>query len=234
MMKLLTAQQIGSNVDEFRKGVKPFEQDASFDYCFNYFQRYREEGRLNDLKAPEHVQESCIQLGFYLASWGMYRGSAYLPKKSAKVLEPIIDLIANQPPSFWEIDVHSYTPENIPRLIDFKREIVSRLEYKKASGVLGTPSDVLVTKIMLGVFGNVPAFDTNFRKGFKAHGCCTFGEDSLKAIADFYRVNSEIIDHFHCAIHTIEFNTGQDTPRLYTRAKIVDMVFFVEGGKVGG
>ena len=74
-MKLLTAQQIGSNVEEFRKGVKPFEQDASFDYCFNYFQRYREEGRLNDLKAPEHVQESCIQLGFYLASWDMYRES---------------------------------------------------------------------------------------------------------------------------------------------------------------
>ncbi len=234
-MKLLTAQQIGSNVEEFREGVKPSERDASFDYCFNYFQRFREEGRLNDLKTPEQIQESCIQLGFYLASWGMYRGSAFLLKKSAKILEPIIGLIANQPTGFWEIDVDSYTQDNnIQRLLDFKTEIVSRLEYKKPSGVLVTPSDVLVTKIMLGVFGNVPAFDTNFRKGFKAHGCSTFGEDSLKAIADFYRDNSQIIDHHHWTTHTIEFNTGEEAPRLYTRAKIVDMVFFIEGEKAGG
>jgi len=158
-MKLLTAEQIGSNVEVFREGVKPSERDASFDYCFNYFQRFREEGRLNDLKTPEQVQESCIQLGFYLASWGMYRGRAYLLQKSAKILEPIIGLIADQPPSFWEIDVHSYSPENIQRLLDFKREIVSLREHKGAS-------DTLVTKIMLGVFGNVPAFDTYFSKGF--------------------------------------------------------------------
>jgi len=223
-MKLLTAEQIGSNVEVFREGVKPSERDASFDYCFNYFQRFREEGRLNDLKTPEQVQESCIQLGFYLASWGMYRGRAYLLQKSAKILEPIIGLIADQPPSFWEIDVHSYSPENIQRLLDFKREIVSLREHKGAS-------DTLVTKIMLGVFGNVPAFDTYFSKGF---GYGKFEKVSLERVADFYRDNTQIIDESRSVTRTIDFNTGQETPRLYTRAKIVDMVFFIEGEKVGG
>jgi hypothetical protein len=204
--------------------VRPSERDASFDYCFNYFQRFREEGRLDDLKTPEQVQESCIQLGFYLASWGMYRGSAYLLRKSAKILEPIIGVIADQPPSFWEIDVHSYSPENIQRLLDFKREIVSLREHKGAS-------DVLVTKIMLGVFGNVPAFDTNFSKGF---GHRKFEKVSLEAVGGFYRDNTQIIEDFRCVTHTIDFNTGQETPRLYTRAKIIDMVFFIEGEKVGG
>jgi len=207
-MKLLTAQQIGSNVEKFREGVTPWERDASFDYCFNYFQQFREEGRLNDLKTPERVQESCLQLGFYLASWGMYRGSGFLLKKSAKILEPIIGLIANQPTGFWEIDVDSYTQDNnIQSLLEFKTEIVSLLEDKK-------PTDVLVTKIMLGVFGNVPAFDTNFRKGFKAHGCCTFGKESLKAIVDFYRDNSQIIDDYYWKTHTIDFNTGEKTSRV--------------------
>ena len=223
-MTNLTTQQIGSNVKAFRECVRPSERDASFDYCFNYFQRFREEGRLDDLKTPEQVQESCIQLGFYLASWGMYRGSAYLLRKSAKILEPIIGVIADQPPSFWEIDVHSYSPENIQRLLDFKREIVSLREHKGAS-------DVLVTKIMLGVFGNVPAFDTNFSKGF---GYRKFEKVSLEAVAGFYRDNTQIIDEYRCVTHTIDFNTRQETSRLYTRARIVDMVFFIEGEKVGG
>lgn len=34
-------------------------------------------------------------------------------------------------------------------------------------------TDTLVTKIMLGVFGSVPAFDTNFKTGF---GVYAFGE----------------------------------------------------------
>jgi hypothetical protein len=29
---------------------------------------------------------------------------------------------------------------------------------------------------------------------------------------------------------TLDFATGQPTTRLYTRAKIVDMIFFIEGG----
>lgn len=224
MMKLLTAQQIRSNVEEFRAGVEPWERDASFDYCFNYFQRFREEGRLNDLKAPEQVEESCIQLGFFLASWGMYRGSAYLLQKSAKILEPIIGLIADQAPSFWEIDVHSYSSENIQRLLDFNERIRRLPEHSRAT-------QVLVTKIMLGVFGNVPAFDTYFGNGF---GHREFKEKSLKAVADFYLDNAQIIDECRCVTHTIDFNTGRETPRLYTRAKIVDMVFFIEGEKVGG
>ena len=33
-----------------------------------------EEDRLEELRSPEHLQTSCLQVGFYLASWGMFRG----------------------------------------------------------------------------------------------------------------------------------------------------------------
>jgi len=192
MTKLLTREQIEHNVKVFREGVKPLERDASFDYCFNYFQRFREERRLNDLISPERLQESCIQLGFFLASWGMYRGSAFLLRKSAKTLEPIIGLIANQPTGFWEIDVNSYTKDNnIQSLLDFAGRIRSLPEYEKAS-------DVLVTKILLGVFANVPAFDTYFGKGF---GYRKFEQKSLDAVAGFYRDNSQIIDGYCATTH---------------------------------
>ena len=66
----------------------------SFDYCFNYFQDFRDVGRLDDLTAPAHLQTSCLQLGFYLASWGMFRGKAELLTYSAKRLAPVVDTIA--------------------------------------------------------------------------------------------------------------------------------------------
>jgi hypothetical protein len=89
-------------------------------------------------------------------------------------------------------------------------------------------SDTLVTKIMLGVFGNVPAFDDNFRYGCKVAGiCATFGERSLKQIGRFYRQNTALIDRYR--VPTLDFGTGQPTARYYSRAKVVDMAFFMEG-----
>ena len=86
-------------------------------------------------------------------------------------------------------------------------------------------SDILVTKVMLGVFGCVPAFDIYFKKGFGVSG---FSRGSLRRVGDFYRANAATIDRLRQP--TLDFTTGQPTARLYTRAKVVDMVFFIEGG----
>ena len=53
----------------------PNSRDASFDFCFNYFQSFRDRRDIAAIAAPERLEVSCLQLGFYLASWGMYRGS---------------------------------------------------------------------------------------------------------------------------------------------------------------
>ena len=87
-------------------------------------------------------------------------------------------------------------------------------------------SDILVTKVMLGVFGSVPAFDTNFRRGF---GAATFGAKALRKIGAFYQENAELLDEYR--VPTLDFVTGEPTGRLYTRAKVIDMAFFIEGGQ---
>lgn len=227
----LAAVDIEADIDKFLDDdVKPLERDASFDYCFNYFQRFREENRISDLAKEDHLQESCLQLGFYLASWGMYRPTSFLLKKSVKIYKPIIDLIAAQPSRFWDIDADGYTPENIRCLLDFKERLSDPHDRD-----WGVATETLVTKIMLGVFGNVPAFDTYFRKGlgreFKERGCRTFGEKSLAAIGGFYIRNKDVIEKHRSKMPTIDFNTGQKTPLLYSRAKVIDMIFFTEGEK---
>ncbi len=202
------------------QGIKPLERYASFDYCFNYFQLFREQKRLNELVSPNHVQESCLHLGFYLASWGMLRGSTFLQSKSVKVYESLIGAIVGANPALWDIDVDCYTSVNIQLILDFSNAIAQTLDYRNG------PSDILITKILLGVFGNVPAFDSYFKKGF---GVSTFGKHALEKVANFYQMNDSVINKNRLA--TLDFLTGKPTHRLYTRAKVIDMIFFIEGGK---
>lgn len=196
-------------------GREPDARYASFDYCFNYFQAFRQSGNLKAIADARNIQLSCLSLGFYLASWGMLRGSAELLQKSARHLKPAVELIADTSPEVWEIDAHRYTDQNIQRLLDIGRSF---------QRIYPGMSDILVTKIMLGVFGNVPAFDTYFKNGCQVS---TFGRKALQKIGAFYKDNHEVIDRFRTP--TLDFVTGKPTPHRYTRAKVIDMAFFVEG-----
>lgn len=208
------------NGNNTSKGIEPLERYASFDYCFNHFQSFREQNRIAELANSQYIQESCLHLGFYLASWGMLRGSSFLLGKSVKVYEKLISTIASANPVLWKIDADCYTSENIQLALDFRKQIKLALSYGNG------PSDILVTKIMLGVFGNVPAFDSFFKQGL---GVSTFDKPALEKISDFYKANNLLIEKSRLA--TLDFATGQSTNRLYTRAKVIDMVFFIEGGK---
>ena len=78
---------------------------------------------------------------------------------------------------------------------------------------------------MLGVFGCIPAFDTYFRSGF---GVSTFSKGPLRLAEEFYRANAPT--SIQLRPPTLDFASGQPTMRLYTQAKVVDMILFIEGG----
>lgn len=210
---------LDANVRRYLDGRTPNERYASFDYCFNYFQSFRESGIVSALASPANVQLSCLQLGFYLASWGMLRGSADLLQKSARHLIHVIEVLARTDTSLWELDAHCYTESNTQRLVELANTI--RRAHPRMS-------HILVTKIMLGVFGSVPAFDTNFRQGCKAAGIVsTFGIRALRQIGAFYQNNAAVIDAYR--VPTLDFVSEEPTQRSYTRAKVIDMAFFIEG-----
>lgn len=64
----------------------------------------------------------------------------------------------------------------------------------------------------------------NFSNGF---GVWTFGHRSLQKIGRFYQNHIDIIEAHRA--RTLDFDTGQPTGRRYTRAKVIDMIFFIEG-----
>jgi len=135
---------IARNLKAYLGEREPTARYTSFDYCYNHFQFHRNLD-LAELASPSGTELSCLHLGFYLASWGMLRGSSDLLTRSIKHYTPLIEVIASVNPGIWEIDAHAYTDESVQLLM----EAASQLRTALPKGA----SDTLVTKIMLGVFG---------------------------------------------------------------------------------
>ena len=208
---------IEANLADYLAARSPTDRYASFDYCFNYFQSYWEEERVAALACGAEMELSCLHLGFYLASWGMYRGSTVLLKRSSKYLEPVIEVIAASPQEIWVVDANDYSLKASTLILNLDGLLRDALPGQHAS-------DALVTKIMLGVYGCVPAFDQNFRKG---SGLTTFGYRALHQLGRFCEENAEIIERHR--VLTLDFASGEPTGRRYSRAKVIDMIYFVEG-----
>lgn len=220
---VIEASRIKELLDQFlegqgkNRGRNPDERYASFDYCYSYFYTFYKENRLHELADEKNLEMSCLQLGFYLASWGMLRGSSFLLEKSVRVYAELIRAISRMDVRLWSIDVPNYDEQNIALLMECRRQITVALGREAAT-------DTLTTKIMLGVFANVPAFDQYFRKSLKVH---TFNAKSLLKIKEFYNQNKDLFDSFK--IQVFDFSTSRETSIVYTKAKLVDMCGFMGG-----
>lgn len=218
---LAVALDINDNLGAFLCRRSPAARYASFDYCFNYFQQARDDRETASLARGDRLELSCLHLGFYLASWGMMRGSGGLHGRSLQELVTVVQTIADEPGATWELDVPSYSVHGIAAVLALADRI--RASYTFAA------SPILVTKTMLGVFGCIPAFDRFFRLGF---GGAALDRRTLIRISDFYTSNISALQAV--SVRTLAFATGQDTSRCYPQAKIIDMIFFEEGYKQAG
>jgi len=201
---------------------QPNHRFLSFDYCYNYFRT------TNDL--TQDIEKSCLVLGFYLASWGMFRGSSFLLKKSVTHFESTIRYIATLDKSVWEIDADNYNEKNIQTIIKIYNDIKICLIVKNNSDL------TLITKVLLGVFGFIPAFDNFFCKSFReiSGGQCGFSKMNVKSLSfimKFYESNKTTIDRLSSETYTTDFSTGQETTIHYPKAKIIDMYGFTAGQK---
>jgi hypothetical protein len=136
----------------------------------------------------------------------MLRGSAELLQKSARHFVPVVETVASTEPAFWRIDADTYTDSNIEQLLEQSRIL---------RGAIGSLSDILVTKIMLGVYGCVPAFDTNFKSGF---GVSTFGVKALRKVSIFYQQNAGSARSKVARFHQV-LDGGRHVPGGETRGR---------------
>ena len=113
----MTRTDIETLVNKFKSQSNPDDRYTSFDYCYNYFKTTK------DLTID--IEKSCLTLGFYLASWGMFRGSSFLLQKSAKHFQTTIEYISTLDKSVWDIDVDNYDKKTFRQLS--KSTTISRL-----------------------------------------------------------------------------------------------------------
>jgi hypothetical protein len=204
-------------VGKFTALGKPEHRYSSFDYCYNYF--------LAEDDLTKDIEKSCFELAFYLASWGMFRGSSFLLQKSSKYFVKAIEYINSLEKDLWKIDVNNYDDIVIDKLI----EIYKKLDKLVVEG--WSRSITLVTKMMLEIFGFVPAYDEYFCQTFRiiTNGKCgfrSFNKESLKIIENFYDCNNNSINKLSNETFTYDFVTGNKTNIKYPKAKIIDMYGF--------
>lgn len=138
----------------------------SWDYCFETFKSYRAQACSPEGLSEHKKDYLCLLLGFYLASWGMMRGS-FLLQMNYKIHEKIIDEILK--PEYNDLVGISCAKllesSNLAKLQQLIEKIESYYEEKRhevKGDVAASLSITLITKILLGTLACVPAFDVYF------------------------------------------------------------------------
>lgn len=92
----------------------------------------------------------------------MYRGSTFLFNKTNSThFLPVIEYIEDDGDKLRRIDVDCYDADSIEQMLTAYGYLKQKVLPE------GNEAVTLITKILLGVFGCVPAYDTYFRKGIR-------------------------------------------------------------------
>ena len=196
----------------------------SWEHCYSFFRTYR------DLKSDADIDLASLHLGFYLASWGMYRGSSFLLQKDYKIHKYAISVLLD--PKYcalWDLDMEDILENsNLVELIFDLKDKVIEAYVESISEVNGVPkqvnvSDTLITKILLGTMGCTPAYDRFFIDGQKESGFKNYNFDkkSFNELLGFYQLNaSEFL---------FAQNTMSQHGTKYPMMKLIDMYFWQLG-----
>ncbi|VTM20350.1 Uncharacterised protein [Pseudomonas aeruginosa] len=114
----------------------------------------------DDLVAPEQLDTTALHLGFYLANWGMFRGSSGLLQNSNLDLMKALarQLFGGPGPELFELSLVDFAA-SAPRLARNQELLETVLGAMDTLSSRVSWTDTLKSKILLGVWGEFPALD---------------------------------------------------------------------------
>ena len=194
----------------------------SWEHCYSHFMKYRGQ------KDADYDYLS-LHLAFYLASWGMYRGSSFLLQKDYRVHIPVAKKLLNQKYDILAgIKCTDFRKESSQELFNKICKFLNEYYNKIREDVTGKKfkngiSSTLITKILMGTLGCVPAYDRYFITGIKEQNVAigNFNINSIMQIIDFYEQNHEQLEDVRK-----NMKVGN---MLYPQMKIIDMGFWQLG-----
>ena len=191
----------------------PNHRYLSWEYCHAAFKQHRQQ---HDEATVDFL---CLHLAWYLASWGMLRNS-FLMQKDYKIHAAVVTLV-NQPEweMLWDISADKLAQEWYANRIMQLCEAITEAYVPSGAGI---PAETLLTKILLGTIGCVPAYDRYFKKALSLTGAAqqSCNARSLMALGKLYIDHRDEFEALrkHCS-ERVE----------YPAAKVIDMCFFEYG-----
>ncbi len=246
------------NKDYFESAVELFIKKSknknesrykSWEYCYNFFHSVHE--KISDkklsLKSPfgddgqkwTYKDQLCLHLAFYMASWGMYRGSSFLLQNDYTIYYGVVDTIfEDKYKELWDDKkLFSGNIENkISSILNLYKDIQNALYrfkefYDTKSYFCNDIEDkteynpkflTIITKIILGTIGCFPALDRNFKYGFgisDGSKKSDFVEQTIRRVFDLVLNKKEEIK---IALKEIKY---AELPIM----KAIDMYYFIKG-----
>lgn len=218
-------------IDELISAAQTFYDDArvnengrsrSWEHCYRVFRDARTD------PSPDYDYLS-LHLAFYLASWGMYRGSCFILQKDYKVHTPIVEEILK--PEYDCLfglacaDVReSEVQDRLEELSDYIAAHFRPIRDEVAGReVVSSVSPVLITKILMGTLGCVPAYDRFFVDGIKKYKVTTqeYSLESVRKLVKFYEAHNDRLEEARRGMRTEDL--------VYPQMKLLDMGFWQVG-----
>ncbi len=197
----------------------------SWEHCYKCFHDARN-------NRPADSDYLSLQLAFYLSSWGMYRGSSFLLQKDYKIHVPVVEVLMKS-----EYDClcgascadlkRSEVQHKLSALIESITEEYKKIRLSvKGEEAPESLSATLITKVLMGTLGCVPAYDRYFVKGIKAYEVSTgnYNSDSLLKLVDFYEEHYDRLEEVRKKMKVY------DLP--YPQMKLLDMGFWQIGYEI--
>ena len=200
----------------------------SWEHCYLAFREAREERKRNGGLNGDRYDYLSLHLAFYLASWGMYRGSSFLLKLDYKIHEDVVNEILQEKYDPLQGATCKVLKDNIELLFELDKTLkkfYENIRKKINDKVKNDVSETLITKILMGTLGCVPAYDRYFVDGIKESNVkpACFSQKSIQSLAMFYAENEKVFEETRYKLRIQE--GGIEYPQM----KLIDMGFWQIG-----
>ncbi|EAJ5698279.1 hypothetical protein L8648_000947 [Campylobacter lari] len=220
----INKEQFCNNVLSFHNKIKKINNHRylSWEHCYEYFYINRKNVDYN---------YASLMLSFYLASWGMYRGSSFLLHYDYQIyktmLKELLDINLWDKHDWSQIIKANKIIEETLLLYKNNKENENNEEDKNNKNKI---SNTLITKILLGIFGCTPAYDRFFVNGLKKYNINN-NKIPIQYCEDSYIGIMDLIDRCKSSFEFPKISLKYNENIYYPDMKIMDMYFWILGKK---
>jgi hypothetical protein len=187
------------------------------------------------LASHRRRQQTALHLGLYLAQWGMFRGSSGLLQVNLDFFDAfVLHLFGGKGvnPAFWDLTLKDFEGtrrnEEAERLFAQGVEDLRSFEPNRV-----TWTSTLTSKVLLGVWGQVPAYDRYFHLGWRNFAAERAEGDlprTLKLDAQSLRAIAQTRARHRWNLRGYRTFYGSHP---YPPGKVIDMAFYQAGLEQG-